>query len=74
MIASTLHPLPSQLALGSRVHFPEDVSVILRSDDHNCGNLFLSNIEAASNTSLLESKSISMQSWEWEQSCALPRA
>lgn len=40
----------------SKVHFPEDIQIIVRNDHQHHGNLFLGNAEAANNLSLLESK------------------
>lgn len=38
-----------------RVRFPEDIQVIIRSDQLRSGNLFLSNLEAAQNIKILQS-------------------
>jgi len=38
-----------------QVRYPEDIQIIIRSDTHAHGNLFLGNLEAAQNPQLLQS-------------------
>lgn len=40
------------------MRFPEDIQIIIRADRPQTGNLFLSNIEAAQNTQILQSKDL----------------
>ena len=37
------------------VKYPEDIQIIIRSDRHTYGNLYIGNLEAAQNPKLLES-------------------